>query len=100
MRLCWLRVLLAVLAYFVAALAPSMDVANAALPVYVSTLLYFGGFLFTFSTMPPWWKWYSYINPLRYMKQHAAADHCCWQQYQQLPVYNACLMPSGACVAV
>ncbi|WIA12825.1 hypothetical protein OEZ85_006453 [Tetradesmus obliquus] len=55
-----------VLAYFVAALAPSMDVANAALPVYVSTLLYFGGFLFTFSTMPPWWKWYSFINPLRY----------------------------------
>lgn len=57
--------LCAVLAYFVAALAPSMDVANAALPVYVSTLLYFGGFLFTFSTMPPWWKWYSFINPLR-----------------------------------
>ncbi|KAF6250828.1 P-loop containing nucleoside triphosphate hydrolase protein [Scenedesmus sp. NREL 46B-D3] len=55
-----------VLAYFVAALAPSMDVANAALPVYVTTLLFFGGFLFTFSTMPPWWKWYSFINPLRY----------------------------------
>lgn len=53
------------LAYFVAALAPSMDVANAALPVYVTTLLFFGGFLFTFSTMPPWWKWYSFINPLR-----------------------------------
>lgn len=37
----------AVLAYFVAAMSPNMDVANAALPVYVSTLLYFGGFLFT-----------------------------------------------------
>jgi hypothetical protein len=37
----------AALAYFVAALSPNMDVANAALPVYVSTLLYFGGFLFT-----------------------------------------------------
>jgi len=33
----------AVLAYFVAAMSPNMDVANAALPVYVSTLLYFGG---------------------------------------------------------
>lgn len=55
-----------VLAYFVAAMSPNMDVANAALPVYVSTLLYFGGFLFTFSAMPPWWAWYSYINPLRY----------------------------------
>jgi 4-hydroxybenzoate polyprenyltransferase len=37
----------AALAYFVAAMSPNMDVANAALPVYVSTLLYFGGFLFT-----------------------------------------------------
>lgn len=37
----------AVLAYFVAAMSPNMDVANAALPVYVSTLLYFGGFLIT-----------------------------------------------------
>jgi ABC-type polysaccharide/polyol phosphate export permease len=55
----------AVLAYFVAAMSPNMDVANAALPVYVSTLLFFGGFLFTFDAMPPWWKWYSYINPLR-----------------------------------
>lgn len=55
-----------VLAYFVAAMSPNMDVANAALPVYVSTLLYFGGFLFTFEKMPPWWAWYSYINPLRY----------------------------------
>ena len=57
--------LAAVLAYFVAALSPNMDVANAALPVYVSTLLFFGGFLFTFDKMPPWWKWYSYINFMR-----------------------------------
>lgn len=35
------------LAYSVAAMSPNMDVANAALPVYVTTLLYFGGFLFT-----------------------------------------------------
>lgn len=56
----------AVLAYTVAALSPNMDVANALLPTYVSTLLFFGGFLFTFDAIPPWWKWYSYINPLRY----------------------------------
>lgn len=60
-----LPLLPAVLAYFVAALSPNMDVANAALPVYVSTLLFFGGFLFTFDKMPPWWKWYSYINFMR-----------------------------------
>lgn len=32
-----------VLAYFVAALSPNMDVANAALPAYVVTLLFFAG---------------------------------------------------------
>jgi ABC-type multidrug transport system permease subunit len=54
-----------VLAYFIAAIAPTMDAANALLPVYISTLLFFGGFLFTFDKMPPWWKWYSYINFMR-----------------------------------
>eukprot|EP00892_Ulva_mutabilis_P005857 jgi/Ulvmu1/3643/UM017_0057.1 len=55
-----------VLAYVVATLAPNMDVANAALPTYVVTLLFFGGFLFRFEDMPQYWKWYSYINFLRY----------------------------------
>eukprot|EP00775_Hariotina_reticulata_P005937 gene5937-6176_t len=55
-----------VLAYFVAAVSPNMDVANAALPTYVAILLYFGGFMITFDKMPPWWKWFSFINPLRY----------------------------------
>lgn len=55
----------AVLAYFVAALSPNMDVANAALPTYVTSLLFFGGFLFTFDKMPVWWKWYSYIDVIR-----------------------------------
>jgi hypothetical protein len=35
-----------VLAYFVAALSPNMDVANAALPAYVVTLLFFAGKIF------------------------------------------------------
>mmetsp|Transcript_15663 Transcript_15663/g.27086 ORF Transcript_15663/g.27086 Transcript_15663/m.27086 type:complete len:488 (-) Transcript_15663:808-2271(-) len=55
-----------VLAYFVAALSPNMDIANALLPTYVVTLLFFAGFLFRFDDMPPWWKWYSYINFMRY----------------------------------
>jgi ATP-binding cassette, subfamily G (WHITE), member 2 len=46
--------------------APNMDVANALLPTYVVTLLFFAGFLLRFDDMPPWWKWYSYINFLRY----------------------------------
>ncbi|MEW5308615.1 MAG: hypothetical protein WDW38_000559 [Sanguina aurantia] len=55
-----------VLAYFVAAFSPNMDVANAVLPTYVVTLLFFGGFLFRFSAMPQYWKWYSYVDFLRY----------------------------------
>jgi ATP-binding cassette, subfamily G (WHITE), member 2 len=55
-----------VLAYLVAALSPNMDVANAALPAYVVTLLFFAGQLITYSSMPPWWYWYSTIDFLRY----------------------------------
>lgn len=55
-----------VLAYLVAAIAPNMDAANAILPTYVVTLLFFAGFLFRYDDMPPWWKWYSYIDFLRY----------------------------------
>lgn len=54
-----------VLAYFIAAISPNLDVANALLPTYVVTLLFFGGFLFKFDDMPPWWKWYSYIGEHR-----------------------------------
>ncbi|KAL6760323.1 P-loop containing nucleoside triphosphate hydrolase protein [Haematococcus lacustris] len=55
-----------VLAYWIAALSPNMDVANALLPTYVVTLLFFAGFLFRFEVMPLYWKWYSYINFLKY----------------------------------
>lgn len=107
-----------VLAYFIAALSPNMDVANAALPAYVVTLLFFAGkildsvvlnqmlngftklsycmkscslpygrfcvymvlspwltvvisyliagFLLRWDDIPPWWKWYAYIDFLRY----------------------------------
>lgn len=72
------------LAYFVAAASPNMDVANAVLPIYVTTLLFFGGFLQDFETMPQWWKWFSYIDFVRYswgalmMNQFAAKDPI-WQ---------------------
>lgn len=33
-----------VLGYFIAAISPNMDVANAALPAYVVTLMFFGKF--------------------------------------------------------
>ncbi|KXZ50089.1 hypothetical protein GPECTOR_18g66 [Gonium pectorale] len=55
-----------VLAYLVAALSPNMDVANAALPGFVVTLLFFAGQLMTVDSIPAWWQWYSRIDFLRY----------------------------------
>ncbi len=46
-----------VLAYFIAAMSPNMDVANAALPTYVVTLLFFAGFLLRFNDIPEYWRW-------------------------------------------
>ncbi|GFR48683.1 hypothetical protein Agub_g10638 [Astrephomene gubernaculifera] len=55
-----------VLAYLIAALSPNMDVANAALPGFVVTLLFFAGQLMTLDSIPDWWQWYSRIDFLRY----------------------------------
>ena len=33
------------------------DAANAILPVYAVTLLFFCGFLIRIESIPPWWKW-------------------------------------------
>ena len=55
-----------VVAYFIAAISPNMDVANAALPTYIVTLLFFAGFLLQWDKIPVYWKWYGYIDFLRY----------------------------------
>ena len=49
----------AVLAYLIAALSPSMDVANAALPAYVVSLLFFVGLLIRSDSQPRYWHWYA-----------------------------------------
>ena len=54
------------LAYTIAALVPSLDAANALLPLYVATCLYFGGFLIVTDKIPKGWLWYSYTVFLRY----------------------------------
>lgn len=55
-----------VMAYFVTALSPTLDIANVALPAYVITLLFFVGLLMRWSDIPKWWQWYGYIDFLRY----------------------------------
>jgi ATP-binding cassette, subfamily G (WHITE), member 2 len=41
-------------AYFIAAVSPNIDVANAALPCYITTLIFFSGLLIRWSQIPDW----------------------------------------------
>ncbi len=41
-------------AYFIAAISPNIDVANAALPAYITTLIFFSGLLIRWSEIPDW----------------------------------------------
>lgn len=45
------------LAYAIAAVSPTMDIANAALPAYVTSLLFFVGLLLRVQDQPAYWKW-------------------------------------------
>lgn len=49
-------------AYLVATLAPSMDAANAILPAFMVTQMFFNGFLIIRSTIPNWWFWYHILS--------------------------------------
>jgi ATP-binding cassette subfamily G (WHITE) protein 2 len=57
------------LGYAIASAAPNMDVANAALPAYVTTLLFFVGLLLRPQDQPKYWRWYAYIDFLKYAWQ-------------------------------
>ena len=47
----------AVLAYFIASISPDLEIANAALPAYVVTLLFFVGLLIIPADIPVYWHW-------------------------------------------
>merc|ERR1719499_1353568 len=55
-----------VLAYAVAAVSPNMEAANALLPTYVTTCMYFGGLFLVYDKIPQGWYWYSWTSFLRY----------------------------------
>jgi ABC-type multidrug transport system permease subunit len=56
----------AALGYFIAAVSPNMEMANSALPAYVTVLLFFVGLLMRNQDQPVYWRWFSYLNFLRY----------------------------------
>ena len=55
-----------ILAYAFAAIAPTVDAANALLPTYVTLNLYFSGLFVMFENIPPGWEWFSWTCFLRY----------------------------------
>jgi len=50
-------------AYFFSAMSPSMDVANAVVPIYGVLCMFFSGFLIRIPDMGWWWRWYAYCTP-------------------------------------
>lgn len=55
------------LAYLMASICPSMDLANAALPIYTALLSFFIGYLIPVNQIPGYWIWFAYaFNPLLY----------------------------------
>lgn len=55
-----------ILAYAVAAVAPSMEAANAILPTLVTIWMFFGGLFIVFEKIPTGWYWFSWTSFLRY----------------------------------
>lgn len=112
----------AALGYFIAAVSPNMDVANAALPAYVTVLLFFVGLLLRPQDQPRYWHWFSYLDFLKYAwsaqminqfeSSHAIAldfqtvrargdnpqrypAHVCWTTSLASPVNNYAELPWG-----
>lgn len=56
----------AAIGYFIAAISPNMDMANAALPAYVTVLLFFVGLLLRNQDQPIYWRWFSNLDFLRF----------------------------------
>ncbi|CAL5220625.1 g2668 [Coccomyxa viridis] len=54
------------LAYFIAAISPNMDVANGALPAFIVINLFFVGLLIRPQDQPKYWHWFQYIDFLHY----------------------------------
>ena len=80
------------LAYLIAALSPNMDTANAALPAYVTTLLFFSGFLIVWPQIPKYWIWAAYLDFLRYAWGSLMINH-----YQGTQVKHMLLLSTWGC---
>ena len=58
-------------AYFFAAISPQLELANALLPIYMVINLFFAGLFIPIDDIPSYWRWYSYIDFMRFAWQSA-----------------------------
>lgn len=49
--------------YAICSISPSINVANAAVPVFGVICLFFSGFLIRLDSIGWWWRWFCYITP-------------------------------------
>lgn len=53
-------------AYLCAALSPTIEFVNSLLPAVISTQVFFAGFFLALDKIRWFWRWYSYLDPMRY----------------------------------
>lgn len=70
---CTIRFIFLVYRYFVAAVSPTMEVANAILPAYCVSMLYFIGLLLRVPSMPHYWRWFIWVNPVSHADRNCAS---------------------------
>ena len=62
----------------IAAFSPNIDVANAALPTYITALLFAAGYLLRWHDIPKYWIWCVFNSQLLQQPSHVQALYPFW----------------------
>lgn len=76
-----------ILAYAVAAVAPTMEAANAILPTFVTIWMFFGGLFIVFDKIPTGWYWFSWTSFLRYAWGAMMLNQFQGEESGEMPIY-------------
>ena len=76
-----------ILAYAVAAVAPTMEAANAILPTMVTIWMFFGGLFIVFDKIPIGWYWFSWTSFLRYSWGAMMLNQFQGEESGSVPIY-------------
>lgn len=76
-----------ILAYAVAAVAPTMEAANAILPTLVTIWMYFGGLFIVFDKIPRGWFWFSWTSFLRYAWGAVMLNQFKGEENGEIPIF-------------